>query len=129
MEDCIESSAAVPHNCRTGWPSCFQIWSYAQRPCLISESVSVLKPCTEVEALFTVIKMDSVMIKMQNARQTGLPPEIRAATYTKYLFSFSSNLMVIFKNILYIKQEIEAHGRIFTSFTALPDDLSLMLAW
>lgn len=72
MEDCIESSAAVPHNCRTGWPSCFQIWSYAQRPRLISESVSVLKPCTEVEALFTVIKMDSVMIKMQNARQLEL---------------------------------------------------------
>lgn len=128
MEDRVESSAAVPHNCRTGRSSRFQIWSYAQRPCLISELVSALKP-SPVDALFTVIKMDSVMIQMQNARQTVLPPEIRASTYTKYLFSFSSNVKVIFISILYIKQEIEAHGRIFTSFTALPDDLSLMLAW
>lgn len=81
MEDCVESSAAVPHNCRTGRPSRFQIWSYAQRPRLISELVSALKP-SPVEALFTVIKMDSVMIKMQNARQTALPPEIRATTDT-----------------------------------------------
>lgn len=82
MEDCVESSAAVPHNCRAGRPSRFHIWSYAQRPCLISESVSALKP-SPVEALFTVIKMDSVMIKMQNAHHTVLPPEISAATYTK----------------------------------------------